>query len=116
MEGGERSHAVPGVLESANGGSGLAHVPKRYVVPSSHRPNLSPETADVPIIGLSELKESPAQRSPAVELKPLDMLVVALEFSTLVFSSKLSPSSLMNGNGPTSKKCRQKKKRISSMA
>ncbi|GAV72649.1 2OG-FeII_Oxy domain-containing protein/DIOX_N domain-containing protein [Cephalotus follicularis] len=48
--------------------AGLPYVPDCHVKPSSHRPNLAPETAnDVPIIDLAMLRQGTDERSSAIK-------------------------------------------------
>lgn len=46
---------------------GLPRVPECSLVPQSYQPGLDCETAEVPTIDLSRLKQNPVQRSPVVE-------------------------------------------------
>nr|POF27153.1 hypothetical protein CFP56_08524 [Quercus suber] len=46
---------------------GLSHVPESYVIPTSHDPNLHPETAKVPVVDLSRLRHGSAQRSLVIQ-------------------------------------------------
>ncbi|KAJ4706522.1 2-oxoglutarate (2OG) and Fe(II)-dependent oxygenase superfamily protein [Melia azedarach] len=41
---------------------GLSYVPECYKVPSSHRPSLAPEIANIPIIDLAKLRQGDEQR------------------------------------------------------
>ncbi|KAE9465027.1 hypothetical protein C3L33_03043, partial [Rhododendron williamsianum] len=45
---------------------GLSHVPEYYAIPTSHRPSLNPETADVPVIDLVGFRDSSSRRSVTV--------------------------------------------------
>ncbi|KAG5558262.1 hypothetical protein RHGRI_008260 [Rhododendron griersonianum] len=64
MEGGESSSSFP-MGESAQE-RGLSHVPEYYAIPTSHRPSLNPETADVPVIDLVGFRDSSSRRSVTV--------------------------------------------------
>ncbi|KAL4595925.1 hypothetical protein ACB092_12G127300 [Castanea dentata] len=46
---------------------GLSHVPESYVIPTSHDPNLHPETAKVPVVDFSGLRHGSAQRSLVIQ-------------------------------------------------
>ena len=46
---------------------GLSYVPQCYKVPTSHRPSLSPEIANVPVVDLAGLKQGSEQRLHVIE-------------------------------------------------
>jgi len=44
-----------------------SYVPDCYVIPSSNRPSLTPETANVPVIDFSRLRQDATQRANAIK-------------------------------------------------
>ncbi|XP_031280203.1 flavanone 3-dioxygenase 3 [Pistacia vera] len=46
---------------------GLPYVPECYKIPSSHRPILTPETVDMPVINFARLRQSEEQRSMVIK-------------------------------------------------
>ncbi|KAJ4846490.1 hypothetical protein Tsubulata_039976 [Turnera subulata] len=46
---------------------GFSYVPDQYVIPSSSRPSLDPEVANVPVIDIGKLREEGVQRANAIQ-------------------------------------------------
>lgn len=65
MEGDESSSSFP-IGETAQEW-GLSHVTQCCVIPTSDRPSLNPETADVPVVDLMGFGDSSSRRSTIVK-------------------------------------------------